>query len=794
MKNNFFRFSVLVAGTMLLLSSCDKKENELQINNNSSVEFVASMPTIGLDAIDTKTTTTDGKRVLWCNEDHISIFRGRNVNEEYKVKDGFGGKTTTTFTKVNDDDFSAGSGDPFDANIAYYPYGNIEYIGSNGNHALSVNIPSIQTYVKSSFGDGALPMVAVTSSKNDNALDFKNIFGFLKLQFKSADGELLIKSITIKGNNNEKLNGAATIYCSAESAPAIVFIENAGNSITLECNDTAINETTATDFWFALPPITFTKGITVEIATSATTMVKKTSASLTITRSRVKPMQVLTIKAEAEDKELDIPDANFKKYLLEHCDMNGDGRLTLSDAEKWNSSESNKKFNISNQNISSLKGIEYFTTLTSLYCSGNQLTTLDVSNNTALTELYCVKNQLSTLNLGSNTALTSLNCSKNQLTTLIVNHNTSLKELRCSDNKLTTLDLSNNTVLTLLWCGDNQFSTLDISNNTALENLSCDNSKLTSLDISNNTALSNLTCSNNQLTVLDVCNNTNLESLMCDRNQLTTLDISNTTALKGLYCHRNQLTIIDISNNTALVELYCSNNPLYFLDLSKNTALTWLVCENTALTELNCSNTQLKTLKASNNTALTKLNCEKNKLTTLNVSNNTAMTELRCSNNQLTTLNLSSNTTLTTLYCDNNKLTSLNINNNTVLTELGCSRNQLTSLDVSKNTALATLSCGYNQLTTLDINSNTALTSLSCRNNKLTTLDVSNNTALEMLICRDNQLTTLDLRKNANVTMLYCSMESLKTLYLKKGHEINRITNNRSTSNINENTEIVFVD
>ncbi len=574
MKKNFFRFSVLVAGTMLLLSSCDKKENGLQINNNSSVEFVASMPTIGLDAIDTKTTTTDGKRVLWCNEDHISIFRGRNVNEEYKVKDGFGGKTTTTFTKVNDDDFSAGSGDPFDANIAYYPYGNIEYIGSNGSHALSINTPSTQTYVNGSFGEGALPMVAVTSSKNDNALDFKNIFGFLKLQFKSEDGELLIKSITIKGNNNEKLNGAATIYCSAESAPAIEFSANAGNSITLECNNTAINATTATDFWFALPPITFTKGITVEVATSATTIVKKTSASLTITRSMVKPMQVLTIKAEAEDKELDIPDANFKKYLLEHCDMNGDGRLTLSDAEKWNSSESIKKFDISNQNISSLKGIEYFTTLTSLYCSDNQLTTLDVSNNTALTELYCVKNQLSTLNLGSNTDLTSLNCSNNQLTAL---------------------------------------------------------------------------------------------------------------------------------------------------DVSKNTALT-------------------------------------------------------------------------TLYCDNNKLTNLDVSNNTVLTELGCSRNQLTSLDVSKNTTLATLSCGYNQLTTLDINSNTALTSLSCRNNKLTTLDVSNNTALKMLICRDNQLTTLDLRKNANVTMLYCSMESLKTLYLKKGHEINRITNNRSTSNINENTEIVFVD
>lgn len=97
-------------------------------------------------------------------------------------------------------------------------------------------------------------------------------------------------------------------------------------------------------------------------------------------------MEGLILKIEAE---LNIPDANFKEYLLENCDMNKDGRLTLSDAEKWNSSESVKTFEVSNKNISSLKGIEYFTALEDLNCNNNQLTSLDVSNCTALTWLYC---------------------------------------------------------------------------------------------------------------------------------------------------------------------------------------------------------------------------------------------------------------------------------------------------------------------------------------------------------------------------------------------------------------------
>ena len=43
--------------------------------------------------------------------------------------------------------------------------------------------------------------------------------------------------------------------------------------------------------------------------------------------------------------------------------------------------------NVSNDSISNLTGIEDFTALTYLHCSSNQLTSLNVSNNTALIEL-----------------------------------------------------------------------------------------------------------------------------------------------------------------------------------------------------------------------------------------------------------------------------------------------------------------------------------------------------------------------------------------------------------------------
>ena len=555
MKNKFLCFGILTASAMLLLSSCDKKENGLEINSTSSVEFIASMPSTGINATDTKTTTTDGTRVLWCNNDHVSIFRGRNVNDEYKVKDGQGGKTTTTFVWANDGEFSAGSEDVFDANIAYYPYGSIEYVGSNGNHALSVTIPNTQKYVKGSFGEGSLPMIAVSSSKSDNSLAFKNVFGLLKLQLKSADETVSIKEIVIKGNNNEKLSGEATVSCSANSEPTISFNTNAGNSITLECNNTAINATTATDFWIALPPVTFSKGIIVEIVTSAAPVEKKTSAPLTITRSKVKPMEELVIKVDMEE-ELNIPDPVFKNYLLENCDMNDDGRLTLSDVEEWNKNKYLlKKFYFSISSIRSLKGIEYFTTLERLVCSDTQLTSLDVSKNTALIELDCHNNKLTSLDVSKNTALIKLDCHNNKLTSLDVSKNTALKDLCCNVNQLTSLDISNNTALTELNCGSNPLSSLDVSKNAALTELNCYGNKLTSLDVSKNTVLQTLGCSGNKLTSLDVSKDSY-------------------TDWSKLYCHNNRLTSLDLSNcrwSYFQCILICNNNPLATLYLKKGT-------------------------------------------------------------------------------------------------------------------------------------------------------------------------------------------------------------------------------
>ncbi|MBQ8011849.1 MAG: hypothetical protein IJ265_09865, partial [Oscillospiraceae bacterium] len=147
--------------------------------------------------------------------------------------------------------------------------------------------------------------------------------------------------------------------------------------------------------------------------------------------------------------EENFPDEIFRTYVDTNFDTTNDDILTMEEIAEAN------HIDVDAMGIKDLTGVEYFTALKYLYCSENQLTSLDVSNHTALTDLGCSANQLTSLDMSNNIALKYLYCSENQLTSLDVSNHTALIELYCSANQLTSLDVSNHTALIELYCGEN---------------------------------------------------------------------------------------------------------------------------------------------------------------------------------------------------------------------------------------------------------------------------------------------------------------------------------------------------
>ena len=282
------------------------------------------------------------------------------------------------------------------------------------------------------------------------------------------------------------------------------------------------------------------------IATVASdgTVTGVTEGTTTITAKSADGKVTATCKVTVIGEYVDFPDPNFEKYIIENFDLNGDGKISLSEANKV------KSIKILADDIESVQGIEYMTNLVSLYVGGwynnttgqfsGRLTSLDVSNNTALTSLYCRGNQLTSLDVSNNTELDYLSCDFNQMTSLDVSKNTLLKTLYCDDNQLSSLVLPNSTELKECRCNSNQLTSLDVSKNTALYYLSCDSNQLTTLDVSKNTALKYLDCYLNQLTTLDVSKNTALTDLDCSpMSTLKTLYVSSGQSIEGVTVNRS---------------------------------------------------------------------------------------------------------------------------------------------------------------------------------------------------------------------------------------------------------------
>ena len=163
-------------------------------------------------------------------------------------------------------------------------------------------------------------------------------------------------------------------------------------------------------------------------------------------------------------QNVNIPDANFKAYLVGNTaiNTNGDTEIQIIEATAFSG-----QIACSSSNISDLTGIEAFTALTYLSCSSNQLISLDLSQNTALIYLMCSDNLITNLDVSQCVALEQLRCDVNKLTVLDLSPNINLKdELYLTDNELTSLNIKNGSNH---WIVNNQFAVFGNTNLTCIQ-------------------------------------------------------------------------------------------------------------------------------------------------------------------------------------------------------------------------------------------------------------------------------------------------------------------------------------
>ena len=265
---------------------------------------------VSFDADDSRIQLGDNGRLVWTEGDLVSVFYRSNANDKYQ----FTGKTGDTEGSIKLVERGAATEQTTQI-VAVYPYSENYWFNWN-TYDIEASLPAEQSYLADSFGVGSSLMV---SSSTFTQLSFKNVCGWLKLQFT---GSGYLSKIVLRGNNGEQVAGK--IYVNTSDASSILastmgdagddiigsrvggIIEEEGailTSVTLNCGEAGVrlNPETPTAFYIALPPQTFENGITIDVLwTDGLTMTKSTTNSLTIERNHILPMATLTIEKPQE--------------------------------------------------------------------------------------------------------------------------------------------------------------------------------------------------------------------------------------------------------------------------------------------------------------------------------------------------------------------------------------------------------------------------------------------------------------------------------------------------------------
>ena len=563
-----------------------------------------------------------------------------------------------------------------------------------------------------------------------------------------------------------------------------------------------------------------------------------------------------------------VPDDNFEAYLETHnangdtvalgaADSMGNGiiddnivptsrieNVTSLDVNGYGLAEADK--------ISDLTGIEDFIALTSLDCSSNSLSTLDVSTNIALTSLHCGHNDLNTLDVSTNTALTTLSCGYSNLTTLDLSANTALTDLFCSDNDLSTLNLDTNNHLKILRASNNSnLTTLHIQNgannllagttnyNNDSRFIADNNPNLTCVFVDNATAATN-GVNDYENWQIDATATFVETDAACDNVRKTNIPDDNFEAY--LETHNANDETVALGAADSMGDGIANNNKVYTHRIEN---VMYLFVSGYGLTEAN----KISDLTGIEDfVSLTELGCAYNNLSSLDVSSNTALTTLSCGYNNLSTLDVSANTALTTFYCESNNLTTLDVRNipvtqinifdatdNPNLTciftdDVAAAETNWTDIDATATFVENEAACDAQFTNVPDDNFEAYLethnatgdtvalgaadsmgngimddnivptshienvTSLSISNQNIADLTgIEDFVALTSLSCHTNDLSTLDLSSNTALTYLYCGYNDLSTIDLSSNTALTYLFcsyNDLSTLNLDNNNHL----
>ncbi len=252
-------------------------------------------------------TALDGLSIVWSENDALTVLDDKGAKATFTLQSGAGQQSGQFVGSLPQSE---------GATCFYAVYPQNDNVALSGA-AISVNVPTTQTYVEDNIGIGANMSIAQFTLDSKDNLSFMNTGGLLKLQLYASD--VTVKQIVVVDNEGKALSGKATATLNYDGIPSLSFTSGVGQ-VNLDCGEGVHLATTsaeATKFFISVPAGVFAKGFTVKIWDSSDKIYTlKTTKDNTIQRSTILVMGAVELKDPATVVDLNAGGETSNCYLI----------------------------------------------------------------------------------------------------------------------------------------------------------------------------------------------------------------------------------------------------------------------------------------------------------------------------------------------------------------------------------------------------------------------------------------------------------------------------------------------
>lgn len=307
MRNYKYLFIPLLFA--LVISACSKDRTTAPIDTDNAIHV----------------STNDESRIqlnyecksVWNYKDQVSVFADGRNNSCWEFQ-GLDGDTSGDLLPV-----VSGEVVPEGQITIIYPY-QTEATKEDGKYM--VTLPSTQSYEKGSYDRNSNILIG-QGTKQDVMM--KNVLAWIKIKFQT---NAAVKSVTLKGKNNEVLAGdisidASTLLCEVTASPkkSVKIVTNSqigGN----------FDETI--EFYFAVVPQLFSNGFSIDIEfTDGSTYHKETSKAIDLKRNNIAQFDSFSVAVFGTEMfDTTVADkANMTLRGMVYCENKGVPNVLVTD-------------------------------------------------------------------------------------------------------------------------------------------------------------------------------------------------------------------------------------------------------------------------------------------------------------------------------------------------------------------------------------------------------------------------------------------------------------------------------